>query len=69
MKFIDSLSMTTQTDLDRHVQECLYEDWSNSHADEGEDYLENKIMQFASDDLKQQYNEYYGYIEGDEFLL
>jgi hypothetical protein len=26
-------------------------------------------MQYASDGLKQQYNEYYGYIEGDEFLL
>jgi hypothetical protein len=26
-------------------------------------------MQFAPDNLKQSYNEYYGYIEGDEYCL
>jgi len=26
-------------------------------------------MQFAPDTLKQSYNEYYGYIEGDEYCL
>ena len=42
---------------------------ANNNLEQGEDYAENMFMQYASDELKQQYNEYYGYIEGDEFLL
>ena len=61
--------MDTQTDLDRHVAQCLYEEWANEHEKESEDYLENRIMSYAPSNLKQKYNEYYGYIEGDDYLL
>ena len=51
------------------IGEELFDQWSANNLDEGEAYAEFMFMRFASDDLKQQYNEYYGYIEGDEFLL
>jgi hypothetical protein len=51
------------------IEQALFEDWNNANLDEGTDFAEYKFMQFAPDSLKQQYNEYYGYIEGDEYLL
>ena len=48
---------------------ALVYDWSNKNLDEGSDYAEWQFMAYASDELKQQYNEYYGYIEGDEYCL
>lgn len=51
------------------IEQALFEDWNQSNLDEGEAYAEYKFMQFAPDSLKQSYNEYYGYIEGDEFCL
>ena len=54
-----------QVDIEQH----LFEQWNSKNLDEGSDYAEYMFMQFAPDSLKQSYNEYYGYIEGDEFLL
>ena len=54
-----------QVDIEQH----LFEQWNSKNLDEGSDYAEYMFMQFAPDNLKQSYNEYYGYIEGDEFLL
>ena len=54
-----------QVDIEQH----LFEQWNSRNLDEGSDYAEWQFMQYASMELKQQYNEYYGYIEGDEFLL
>jgi hypothetical protein len=51
------------------IEQALFEDWNNANLDEGEAFAEYKFMQFAPDNLKQSYNEYYGYIEGDEFCL
>jgi hypothetical protein len=51
------------------IEQALFEDWNNANLDEGEAFAEWRFMQFAPDNLKQSYNEYYGYIEGDEFLL
>ena len=51
------------------IEQYLFEQWNNANLDEGEAYAEWRFMRFAPDNLKQSYNEYYGYIEGDEFLL
>jgi hypothetical protein len=53
----------------QEIAEELFDQWSNNNLEQGEDYAENMFMQYASPELKQQYNEYYGYIEGDDFLL
>jgi len=69
MLFIDTLKSQDIKDIESNIKDDLYDHWYNNHADEGEDVVEFEFMQFASDDLKQRYNEYYGYIEGDDFLL
>jgi hypothetical protein len=55
--------------MQQEIGEELFDQWSANNLDEGEAYAEYMFMKFASPELKQQYNEYYGYIEGDEFLL
>ena len=51
------------------IEQSLFEDWNQSNLDEGAEFAEYKFMQFAPLNLKQSYNEYYGYVEGDEFYL
>jgi hypothetical protein len=68
-QFIDTIAEHITGAIQQEISEDLFEQWSNKNLDEGSDYAEHMFMQYASDELKQQYNEYYGYIEGDEFLL
>jgi hypothetical protein len=68
-QFIDTLAEHITGAIQQEIAEELFDQWSYNNLEEGEDYAENKFMQYASTELKQQYNEYYGYIEGDEFLL
>jgi hypothetical protein len=68
-QFIDTIAEHITGAIQQEIAEHLFEQWSNNNLDEGPDYAEHKFMEFADDGLKQQYNEYYGYIEGDEFLL
>jgi hypothetical protein len=68
-QFIDTIAEHIIGAMENEVAEQLFEDWSNNNLDEGSDYAEFKFMEFASDNLKQQYNQYYGYVEGDEYYL
>jgi hypothetical protein len=68
-QFIDTLAEHITGAIQQEISEDLFDQWSNKNLDEGPDYAEHMFMQYADDGLKQQYNEYYGYIEGDEFLL
>jgi hypothetical protein len=68
-QFIDTIAEHITGAIQQEISEDLFDQWSNKNLDEGSDYAEWQFMQYASDELKQQYNEYYGYIEGDEFLL
>ena len=68
-QFIDTIAEHITGGIQQEIGEELFDQWSNKNLDEGPDYAEHMFMQYASDELKQQYNEYYGYIEGDEFLL
>ena len=68
-QFIDTIAEHITGAMQQEISEELFDQWSNKNLDEGADYAENQFMQYASPELKQQYNEYYGYIEGDEFLL
>ena len=54
-----------QVDIEQH----LFEQWNDKNLDEGSEYAEWQFMSFAPDNLKQSYNEYYGYTEKDEFYL
>lgn len=68
-QFIDTIAEHITGAIQQEISEHLFDQWSYNNLESGPDYAEHMFMQFASDDLKQQYNEYYGYIEGDEFLL
>ena len=68
-QFIDTIAEHITGAIQQEIGEELFDQWSANNLDEGEAYAEFMFMRFASDDLKQQYNEYYGYIEGDEYCL
>ena len=61
----DHILGAIQVDIEEH----LFEQWNNSNLDEGVEYAEFRFIQFAPDSVKQSYNEFYGYKEGDEFYV
>ena len=67
--FIDTIAEHITGAMQQEIAEELFDQWSYNNLEEGEAYAEFRFMEYASPELKQQYNEYYGYIEGDEFLL
>jgi mannitol-1-phosphate/altronate dehydrogenase len=68
-QFIDTIAEHITGAMQQEIGEELFDQWSYNNLEEGEAYAEHMFMRFASPELKQQYNEYYGSIEGDEFLL
>jgi hypothetical protein len=68
-QFIDTIAEHITGAMQQEIAEELFDNWSNAMLDEGPAYAEYRFMEYASPELKQQYNEYYGYIEGDEYLL
>jgi hypothetical protein len=68
-QFIDTIAEHKVALLQKEIGEELFDQWSYNNLEEGEAYAEFRFMEYASRELKQQYNEYYGYIEGDEFCL
>ena len=68
-QFIDTIDEPTKSALIHEISFTLFDNWANACLDEGEDYAEREFMIYASPELQQQYNEYYGYKEGDEYYL
>jgi len=68
-QFIDTVAEHITGAMIQEIGEELFEQWSYNNLDEGEDYAEFRFMEFASDDLKKQYNDFYGYTEGDDYYL
>ena len=69
MEFLNTLSQKEQDILDEEIKEQLFSDWLGAMADEGDKYLEQKMMQFADPELKKQYNKHYSLDETDEYYL
>jgi hypothetical protein len=67
--FTDDMNQMLMDSIEHDIKEQLFEDWNNSNLDEGEEYAEFKFMEFAPDNVRQSYNEYYGYVEGDDYFL
>jgi len=65
MKFYNSLTNEQRLEIDEEVMANLFEDWWNAKSDEGDKYLEEELMQHAPNYLKQKFNEFYGYEEGE----
>ncbi len=67
--FTDTLGEHILGAIQVDIEEHLFEQWNQSNLDEGIEYAEFRFIQFAPDSVKQSYNEYYGYKEGDEFYV
>jgi hypothetical protein len=67
--FTDTLGEHIMGAIQVDIEEELFEQWNNNNLDEGTEYAEFKFMEFAPDSVRQSYNEYYGYVEGDEYYL
>jgi hypothetical protein len=67
--FINNMNQMLSDAIQADIEQQLYQDWENNNLDEGEEYAEFKFMEFAPDNVRQSYNEYYGYKEGDEYFL
>lgn len=67
--FTDNMNQMLLDAIQADIEQQLFEDWSNNNLDEGEEYAEFKFMEFAPDNVRQSYNEYYGYKEGDDYFL
>ena len=67
--FTDNMNEMLIGSIEYDIKEQLFDDWNNSNLDEGEEYAEFKFMEFAPDNVRQSYNEYYGYVEGDDYFL
>jgi len=67
--FIDTIAEHITGAMQQEIGEELFDQWSYNNLEEGEEYAENCFMAYASPELKQQYNEYYGYTEKDEYYL
>ena len=67
--FTDSLGEHIMGAIQVDIEEHLFEQWNNTNLDEGVEYAEWQFLQFAPDNVKQSYNEYYGYTEKDEYYL
>ena len=68
-QFIDTIAEHITGAMQQEIGEDLFDQWSNKNLDEGAEYAEYEFMAYASPELKQQYNVYYGYVEGDEYYL
>ncbi len=68
-QFIDTVAEHITGAMIQEIGEDLFDNWANACLDEGEDYAEHEFMAYASPELKQQYNEFYGYTEKDEYYL
>jgi hypothetical protein len=66
MEFLDRQTDMINDLIVDDIKNDLFENWLNSHVDEGSGYLEHKIMQYASEDLQQAYNEYYSLTMDDD---
>jgi hypothetical protein len=68
-QFIDTVAEHITGAMIQEIGEELFDQWSNKNLDEGSDYAEREFMAYASPELQKQYNEFYGYKEGDEYFL
>jgi len=66
MDFLDRQTDMINDLIVDDIKNDLFDNWINSHTDEGLDHLEYKIMQYASEDLQQAYNVHYGLTMDDD---
>jgi hypothetical protein len=66
MDFLDRQTDMINDLIIDDIKNDLFDNWLDSHTDEGSEYVEYKIMQYASEDLQQAYNVHYGLTMDDD---
>jgi hypothetical protein len=69
MEFLENQNQMWIDALEEDVKQALYDGWINSNSDEGDAYVENRLMSFASTDMQQKYNDHYGLTMDDDFYF
>lgn len=69
LSFAETVDQDILDDIQSEIQDELFQQWSDSHLDEGIEYAEYRFFQFANSPIKELYNKFYGYKEGDEYYL
>ena len=67
--FTDTLGEHILGAIQVEIEEQLFDDWNNNNLDEGEEYAEHKFIEFASNDMKKSYNEFYNLTPDDEYYF
>lgn len=67
--FSDNINQMVLDGIQSDISDELFEQWNNTNIDEGMEYAEYQFFSFATPDIKQAYNEFYGYTEKDEYYL
>lgn len=67
--FTDDMNEMLLGAIQNDIEQELYQQWNDNNLDEGVEYAEFKFMEFAPANVKQSYNEFYGYKEGDVYYL
>lgn len=67
--FSDNVNQMVLDAIETDIKDELFDQWNSSNCDEGLEYAEWRFFEFADEDIKQQYNEFYGYKEDDEYYL
>ena len=67
--FSETIPQNIMDSIISEIQDDLFDNWMNSLSDEGNEWLDYNFFMFADDDVKKQYNEYYGYTQDDEYYL
>jgi hypothetical protein len=69
MEFLDTVNQMSLDAIDEDIKDHLLDQWINTHADEGPEYIEHGFMMFAGPELQKQYNEYYKLTKDDDFYF
>jgi hypothetical protein len=66
MDFLDRQTDMINDLIIDDIKNDLFQNWIDSAYEEGAEYAEHKIMEYASEDLQQAYNVHYGLTMDDD---
>jgi hypothetical protein len=69
MDFLDRQNQMWLDALEEDVKQELFDNWLAAQSDEGPEYVEHRLMSYASEDMQKLYNEHYELTMADEYYF
>ena len=69
MEFLELQNQMWLDALEEDIKDELFRNWAEAHADEGPEYLEHRMMSYASEDMQKLYNKHYELTMEDEYYF